>query len=280
MEEWEEPLHPGSLVRTYPTFSHNATPRAHFLPPDPPQRPRSGKTPAAGLFRDGADGRPQRARLQVGLQIADRGTSPADGPAPAAADPLGDGSHMALHTRTSRYDRLPCPSTAITGRQATGLGAAAAACWRSAGAMAGCGSSHATGTAADPATAVPASAPLYAGAIVRPEGSLKKAASGAGQGAHRTRPTPTCACCRRCRRPGAPPLDFKRDVAPWLGPSAGVFLSSLGASEDQRSAACCRCSRGTARRARRRRAHSRSPPTASRARSCSTPPTPARPAPS
>jgi hypothetical protein len=32
VEEWEEPLHPGSLSRTYPTLSHNATLFAHFLP--------------------------------------------------------------------------------------------------------------------------------------------------------------------------------------------------------------------------------------------------------
>src|SRR5439155_26265355 len=33
VEEWEEPLHPGSLARTYPTSSHNATPLAHLFPP-------------------------------------------------------------------------------------------------------------------------------------------------------------------------------------------------------------------------------------------------------
>src|SRR5271170_7955128 len=40
-----------------------------------------------------------------------------------------------------------------------------------AGALAGCGSSSAPGTAADPADAVPASAVLYAGATVRPTGA-------------------------------------------------------------------------------------------------------------
>ena len=34
--------------------------------------------------------------------------------------------------------------------------------------LAGCGSSHKSGTVADPASAVPAAAPLYAGAVVRP----------------------------------------------------------------------------------------------------------------
>jgi len=32
MEGWEEPLHPGSLRRRYPTFSHFATYFARFLP--------------------------------------------------------------------------------------------------------------------------------------------------------------------------------------------------------------------------------------------------------
>ncbi len=32
MEEWEEPLHPGSLPRRYPTLSHDATLIAHVLP--------------------------------------------------------------------------------------------------------------------------------------------------------------------------------------------------------------------------------------------------------
>lgn len=32
MEEWEEPLHPGSLEDVYPTFLHKATLLAHFPP--------------------------------------------------------------------------------------------------------------------------------------------------------------------------------------------------------------------------------------------------------
>jgi hypothetical protein len=32
VEEWEEPLHPGPVSALYPTFPHNATRLALFLP--------------------------------------------------------------------------------------------------------------------------------------------------------------------------------------------------------------------------------------------------------
>ena len=48
-------------------------------------------------------------------------------------------------------------------------------------AIAGCGSSHSSGTEADPAGVVPASTPLYASATVRPGEPLKAAARTAGQ---------------------------------------------------------------------------------------------------
>ena len=46
-----------------------------------------------------------------------------------------------------------------------------------------------------------------------------------------TRPTRTPICSASCRRPGSPTLDYSSDVAPWLGPNAGLFLTSLGSSE-------------------------------------------------
>jgi len=98
-----------------------------------------------------------------------------------------------------------------------------------AAALAGCGSSPSTGTAADPAAAVPASAPLYAGATVRPSGSQKTAALSAGRAlSHQT--DPYLRLLEALQTPGAPALDFTRDVAPWLGPHAGIFLSSPDSS--------------------------------------------------
>jgi hypothetical protein len=96
----------------------------------------------------------------------------------------------------------------------------------------GCGSSGSSGTAVDPASAVPASAPLYAGAVVRPEGALQSAARTAGRTlTHQA--DPYLRLLAALQTPGSPAIDFKRDVAPWLGPNAGVFLSSVEGSNDQ-----------------------------------------------
>jgi hypothetical protein len=94
----------------------------------------------------------------------------------------------------------------------------------------GCGSSP-TGTSVDPASAVPATAALYAGAVVRPEGSLQKAAGAAGL-ALTHQADPYLRLLGALQTPGSSSLDFKRDVAPWLGPRAGVFLSSGGGSSE------------------------------------------------
>jgi Protein of unknown function (DUF3352) len=98
-----------------------------------------------------------------------------------------------------------------------------------AGALAGCGSSSSTGSSADPAGVVPASALVYVGAVVRPSGSLKTDALAAG---HKLtgQTDPYTRLLGVLQTPGAPTLD-SHDVAPWLGPNAGLFLTSLGSSE-------------------------------------------------
>jgi uncharacterized protein DUF3352 len=96
-------------------------------------------------------------------------------------------------------------------------------------ALAGCGSSSPGGTSADPADAVPASAVLYAGASVRPTGAEKTDALAAGKAlTHQT--DPYLRLLGALQTPGSSQLSFARDVAPWLGPQAGVFLTSLPAS--------------------------------------------------
>jgi len=95
--------------------------------------------------------------------------------------------------------------------------------------LAGCGSSHGTGTSADPAGVVPASTPLYVGASVRPSGSLESAALAAGQALTR-QPDPYARLVGALQTPGSPTLVFKRDLAPWLGPQAAVFVSSLSSA--------------------------------------------------
>ncbi len=96
--------------------------------------------------------------------------------------------------------------------------------------LAGCGSSSAPeGTEADPATAVPASAPLYVGATVRPTGTQESGALAAGRALTGSK-DPYQRLLGALRTPGSPPLDYERDVAPWLGPHVGLFARSLGSA--------------------------------------------------
>ncbi len=98
-------------------------------------------------------------------------------------------------------------------------------------AVAGCGSG-ASGTSIDPARAVPASAPLYAGAFVRPSGSLQRSARAAATAlTHQS--DPYLRLLAALQTPGSPALDYAKDVAPWLGPRAGVFLTATGSSEER-----------------------------------------------
>ncbi len=98
-----------------------------------------------------------------------------------------------------------------------------------AGAVAGCGSSASTGTSADPAGVVPAGTPVYVGAVVRPQGSLQTNALSAG---HKLtgQADPYKRLVSLLQTPGSPTLEYGRDVAPWLGPDAGIFFTSLGSS--------------------------------------------------
>jgi hypothetical protein len=94
----------------------------------------------------------------------------------------------------------------------------------------GCGSSGSSGTNADPAGATPAGAPVYVGATVRPSGSQKDEAKAFGQ-ALSGQSDPYLRLTTLLQTPGSPQLDFEHDVAPWLGPHAGVFVSSLSFSD-------------------------------------------------
>ncbi len=96
--------------------------------------------------------------------------------------------------------------------------------------LAACGSSsHPEGTEADPATAVPATAPVYFGATVRPTGGQESAALAAGKALTGSQ-DPYQRLLGALRTPGSPPLSFEHDVAPWLGPHVGLFARSLGSA--------------------------------------------------
>jgi hypothetical protein len=94
------------------------------------------------------------------------------------------------------------------------------------GTLAGCGSSSTPGTTADPAAATPAAAVLYAGATVRPTGAEKTSALAAGK-ALTHQANPYLRLLGTLQTPGSATLSFSRDLAPWLGAHAGVFLTSL-----------------------------------------------------
>ena len=94
---------------------------------------------------------------------------------------------------------------------------------------AGCGSSSSGGSSANPAGVVPASALVYGQAVVRPSGELQTNASAAGRKlTHRT--SPYSQLVELLQTPGSPALNYDKDVAPWLGPNAGLFFISLGSS--------------------------------------------------
>ncbi|HEY3864891.1 MAG TPA: DUF3352 domain-containing protein [Solirubrobacteraceae bacterium] len=96
-------------------------------------------------------------------------------------------------------------------------------------ALAGCGSSSSPGSSADPASIVPASAPLYVGAAVRPSGSLKSSATAVGTTLTH-QPDSYARLAAVLQVPGSPPLTYSHDIASWLGTNAGIFLSSLSTS--------------------------------------------------
>jgi hypothetical protein len=96
-----------------------------------------------------------------------------------------------------------------------------------AAALAGCGSSGSGN--ADPATVVPASAPLYASIAIKPSGGSKGNAEAAAKKlTHLAEPYGSLAQALLSSE-GAQ-VQFKRDIEPWVGDEAGVFVTSLDTS--------------------------------------------------
>lgn len=119
----------------------------------------------------------------------------------------------------------------MPGIRSTRLRAAVAALLAllSALALSACGSSKPAGTAADPATVVPASVPLYVGAVVRPEGDLQRYASAdASTITHSKHPySSLLKALQGTKLLGH--FDYEREVKPWLGSNAGLFSTSPAA---------------------------------------------------
>jgi hypothetical protein len=93
---------------------------------------------------------------------------------------------------------------------------------------AGCGGS-AKKPAPDPASLVPSSAPLYASAIVRPQGSLKSNAA-ADARAITHQPEPFAALLGGVQVGGGSPSGHPSagEIESWLGERAGLFITRLG----------------------------------------------------
>jgi Protein of unknown function (DUF3352) len=121
---------------------------------------------------------------------------------------------MSVVRRTSRTTRT------------TLLSIAAAALLALAVLVGGCGASaKPPGTSASPATVVPASAPLYLDAVVRPEGALKSDATSAAS-TLTGRAKPFDGLLKLLAGPAGRTPNYAREVSPWLGTRAGVFLGA------------------------------------------------------
>jgi hypothetical protein len=92
-----------------------------------------------------------------------------------------------------------------------------------AGALTGCGSS---GSSGDPAGLVPVSVPLYASVAIKPSGGTGGSASTAAKDlTHLAEPYGSLAQALLSSEGGH--VEFKRDIEPWVGQSAGIFITSL-----------------------------------------------------
>ena len=95
--------------------------------------------------------------------------------------------------------------------------------------LAGCGSSSSGsgGAGADPAKVVPASAPLYVEAVVRPDGSLRDGANDALKKLLRTDDPGAKIVALVDRSAAKQGVSWDKDIKPWLGQRLGLFLTSF-----------------------------------------------------
>jgi Protein of unknown function (DUF3352) len=95
--------------------------------------------------------------------------------------------------------------------------------------LAGCGSSGSSSGGPDPATAMPANAGVYFEGVVRPEGDARDdalAAAGKIMGTSTPEKTLEDLFNKNAKDAADKPLNWDRDVAPWLGQRAGGWVST------------------------------------------------------
>ena len=265
---------PRLAAANIPHFLPQRNPNCTFSPTRPSRRPRSWENACSAATSGG-----QPPSAPAAARTARRGcrTRRLRGPCTrrrgAVAPPASSASRrprqplrspaMALSPLEQRPPRAPA-------RCASPVALSLARRARCA-ARRGCGSSASSGSSVDPANAVPASAPLYAGAIVRPEGSLQSGArAGRADADPPGRPLPAPARRAADARLGRAGLQARRRAV--AGAARGRVPQLAGAAQAPKKppASCSRsCSRACWANP-RRAAPSRSPRTPSKARSCST----------
>jgi hypothetical protein len=97
--------------------------------------------------------------------------------------------------------------------------------------VAGCGGGGAASGGPDPSTSVPVNAGVYVEAVVRPDGDAREdalAAAGKLLGTSTPEKTLEDFFNKNAKDQKDKPLDWDRDVSPWLGERAGVWVSTRG----------------------------------------------------
>jgi hypothetical protein len=104
-------------------------------------------------------------------------------------------------------------------------------CALAAALAAGCGASSGAGSADDPATVVPAAAPLYAEATLNAQGKVGDDAQAALRRILRTNDPAGKIAAELQGASEHAGLDFKQDIEPWLGDKVAAAVTSLGAAK-------------------------------------------------
>jgi hypothetical protein len=97
---------------------------------------------------------------------------------------------------------------------------------------AGCGSSSGSGGSDDPASLIPASAPVYVEGVVRPDGKVRSDLDGALKKILRT-DDPSAKIQKLLEDSGkGEGVTFKDDIDPWLGDRIGIAVTALHGGRD------------------------------------------------
>ncbi len=213
-----------------PTLPHKATPIAQKIPQTAPPRPSGPQNP---LCSSGFCGRSSECQTNVHLRQS------LVHPARSATRPAGLGRSvrpMCVRRGVSwgvraPYDLARDDHLLLPARRLAVLAAAALAI-----PIAGCGSSSdssSSGGANDPAKAIPASAPFYLEATVRPTGQQRTDLEAALSKILRTN-DPGAKITELIDKSGKEKgKSYAKDIEPWLGDKAAVAITGFAAGQPQ-----------------------------------------------